>query len=216
MSIGGYQVSFEDIQNEFGGSNPVSINEYYRDTLNGLNTRYVVNKQSNSDHPNTSSIASSGQIDLASFRNTTCLLGFNRYVDDNHYSSGFTLHFYTYAPGAEDLQINNNDYQLETANYFYIFSTSFISGTQPLYRFFADPGNAGHLFTTDPGEGAGIAYEGIVGYVRTYQTPNSLPVYRGFLNGDWFYTFDPNEFNNGGYANDGIKFYAYQNTNWRA
>ncbi len=215
MSIPGYTVSFADIQNEYGGSDPIAINEYYRDTSNSLNTRYVVNKQSGSDHPETSSISSSNTIDLASFRNTTCLLGFNRYVDDNHYSSGFTLHLYTYAPLNEQLG-SPNDYQLETANYFYIFSTSFISGTQPLYRFFANPGNSGHLFTTDPGEGVGISSEGIVGYVRTYQTSNSLPVYRGFLNGDWFYTFDPNEFNNGGYANEGIKFYAYQNTNWRA
>ena len=228
MSIPGGTVSFADIQNEYGGNNPIAINEYYRDTSNGLNTRYVVNKQGGTDYgppgsgfspegdPNTSSISSSNQIDLASFRNTTCLLGFNRYVDDNHYSSGRTLHFYTYAPGFEQLQINGNDYQLEQENFFYIFSTSFISGTQPLYRFFADPGNAGHLFTTNQGEGAGIRAEGIVGWVKTSPGPNLEAVYRGFLDGDWLYTFNPNEFNNGNYTDEGIKFYAYKNTNWRA
>jgi len=226
MSIPGYTVSFADIQNEYGGSDPIAINEYYRDTSNLLNTGYVVNKQSGSDHPNTSSIASSGQIDLASFRNTTCLLGFNRYYCPNCGNGNYGTtgrHFYTYAPGNEILG-DPNYYQLQNQNYFYIFSTSFISGTTPLYRFFSrySPGSVvlgsgGHFYTTDYNEGyaASLDYEGIVGYVRTYQTSNSQPIYRSNKNGDWLYSYDSNEGPNAGYADDGIVFYAYQNTNWR-
>jgi len=226
MSIPGYTVSFADIQNEYGGSDPIAINEYYRDTSNLLNTGYVVNKQSGSDHPNTSSIASSGQIDLASFRNTTCLLGFNRYYCPNCGNGNYGTtgrHFYTYAPGNEILG-DPNYYQLQNQNYFYIFSTSFISGTTPLYRFFSryspgggESGSGGHFYTTDYNEGyaASLDYEGIVGYVRTYQTSNSQPIYRSNKNGDWLYSYDSNEGPNAGYADDGIVFYAYQNTNWR-
>ncbi len=227
MSIPGYTVSFADIQNEYGGSDPIAINEYYRDTSNSLNTRYVVNKQSGSDHPNTSSIASSNTIDLASFRNTTCLLGFNRYYCPNCGNGIYGTtgrHFYSSAPGVEFLDYPNY-YQLQSQNYFYIFSTSFISSEQPLYRFFSrynpvdgGSGSGGHLYTTNFGEGsgAGLEYESIVGYVRTYQTSNSQPIYRSNRSGEWLYSYDSNEGPNAGYANDGIVFYAYQNTDWRA
>lgn len=222
MAIPGYQVSFEDIQREFGGNNPVSIDEYYRDTSGGLNTRYVVNIQDGSTYgppgsgfspegdPNTSSIPSSGQIDLASFRNTTCLLGINRYYCPSCSNNGQALHFYSCTPGQENLI----DYSLEGENFFYIFSSSFISGTVPLYRFFDTnryPGG-GHLFTTDFNEGSGMNYENVKGYVRTYQTGNSVPIYRGYNGVDYFYVRDPNELS--GYTNDGIAFYAYTNTNW--
>jgi len=228
MSIPGNTVSFLDIQNEYGGNNPIAINEYYRDTSNSLNTRYVVNKQAGSDHPNTSSIASSGQINLGSFRNTTCLLGFNRYYcsgcgNPNYGSAG--RHFYTYAPGVEYIGYPNY-YQIEIYNYFYIFSTSFISNEQPLYRFFsrytnggADTGSGGHLLTTNQNEGAGLDFEGIVGFVRTYPSPNSRGIYRSHKDGDWLYSFDQNEGPNANYSadnNNNPVFYVYDNINWRA
>lgn len=224
MSIPGYTVSLLDIENEFGGSGSIAINEYYRDTSGGLNAQYVVGKQGGSDYgppgsgfspegdPNTSSIPSSGSIDFASFRNTTCLLGFNRYYCPGCSNDGRSLHFYSCQPGQENL----TDYSLEQANFFYIFSTSFISGTVPLYRFFDTnryPGG-GHIFTTNFGEGSGMNYENIKGYVRTYQTANSVPIYRGYNGVDYFYVTNPGEL--GGYNNEGIQFYAYTNTNWRA
>jgi hypothetical protein len=230
MSIPGGTVSFADIQNEYGGNDPIAINEYYRDTSNLLNTRYVVNKQSGSDHPNTSSIASSNTIDLASFRNTTCLLGFNRYYCPNCGNGDYgtvSRHFYTYAPGNEFLDYPNF-YQLQSQNYFYIFSTSFISGEQPLYRFFSryspdggGSGSGGHFLTTNFGEGsgAGLDYEGIVGYVRTYQTSNSQPIYRSNRSGDWLYSYSSSEGPNAGFTADNDNnpvFYVYDNTNWRA
>ena len=224
MSIPGYTVSLLDIENEFGGSGSIAINEYYRDTSGGLNTQYVVGKQDGSDYgppgsgfspegdPNTSSIPSSGSIDFASFRNTTCLIGFNRYYCPSCSNDGRSLHFYSCQPGQEIL----TDYSLEEENFFYIFSTSFISGTVPLYRFFdsnRNPGG-GHLFTTDQNEGSGMSSETVKGYVRTYQTANSVPIYRGYNGVDYFYVKNPGEL--GGYNNEGIKFYAYTNTNWRA
>jgi len=236
MSIPGGTVSFADIQNEYGGSDPIAINEYYRDTSNSLNTRYVVNQQINSDHPNTSSISSSNTIDVGSFRNTTCLLGFNRYYCPNCGNGDYgsvSRHFYTAVPynpwpGSGEYLNYPNYYELQSPNYFYIFSTSFISGTQPLYRFFSryNPvgggnGSGGHFYTTDFGEGsgAGLDYEGEVGWVRTYQTSNSQPIYRSNKNGDWLYSYDPNEGPNAGFTadnNNNPVFYAYQNTNWRA
>lgn len=228
MSIPGYAVNFADIQNEYGGSNPIAIDEYYRGgNVDPNNTRYVINTQNNSDHPNTSSIASSGQIDIASFRNTTCLLGFNRYYCPNCGNGNYgtvSRHFYTSAPGGEFLG-DPNYYQLQHQNYFYIFSTSFISGTQPLYRFFSryspgggELGSGGHFYTTNFGEGsgAGLDYEGVIGWVRTYQTSNSQPIYRSNRSGDWLYSYDQNEGPNAGFNADGIVFYAYQNTDWRA
>lgn len=223
MAIPGGTVSFADIQSEYGGNNPIAINEYYRDTSNSLNTRYVVNKQSGSDHPNTSSISSSNQIDLGSFRNTTCLLGFNRYYCSgcgNGITGTTDRHFYTYAPGNEFIDYPNY-YQLQSQNYFYIFSTSFISGEQPLYRFFSryspdggGPGSGGHLLTTNFGEGAGLDYEGIVGYVRTSPGPNLSAIHRRNKSGDWLYSYDSNEGSSGGFNYDGIAFYAYSSTNW--
>jgi hypothetical protein len=229
MSIPGYTVSFADIQNEYGGSDPITINEYYRGgNVDPYNTKFVLDKQSGSDHPNTSSIASSGQIDLASFRNTTCLLGFNRYscTDCGNINYGMKgRHFYTYAPGNEFIDYPNYYQREGNPNYFYIFSTSFISGTTPLYRFFSrynpvdgGSGSGGHFYTTSYNEGAAasLEYEGVVGWVRTYQTANSLPIYRSDRNGDWLYSYDSNEGPNAGYTSNGIGFYAYTNTNWRA
>ena len=228
MSIPGGTVSFADIQNEYGGNNPIAINEYYRDTSGGLNTRYVVNKQSGSDHPNTSSISSSGQIDLGSFRNTTCLLGFNRYYCSGCGNINYGTadrHFYTYAPGGEFIDYPNY-YQLQASNYFYIFSTSFISGEVELHRFFSryspaggGTGSGGHFYTTSAAEGyaAGLEYEGVVGYVRTSPGPNLSAIYRRNRSGDWLYSYDPNEGSTSQppFNYDGIAFYAYSSTNWR-
>ena len=232
MSIPGGTVSFADIQSEYGGNNPIAINEYYRDTTalisNQYNTRYVVTKQSGSDHPNTSSISSSGQIDLAGFRNTTCLLGFNRYYCSGCGNINYGTkdrHFYTYAPGNEFIDYPNY-YQLQASNYFYIFSTPFvISPVLALHRYFSryslaggGTGSGGHLLTTNPNEAAGLDYEGIVGYVRTSPGPNLSAIYRRSRSGDWLYSFNSSEGSTGPapFNYDGIAFYAYTNTNWRA
>jgi len=229
MSIPGYTVSFADIQNEYGGSDPIAINEYYRGGNVDLNnTKFVLDKQNGSDHPNTSSISSSNTIDLASFRNTTCLLGFNRYncTDCGNINYGMKgRHFYTSAPGIEFLGPPNNYNIQQPEPYFYIFSTSFISGTQPLYRFFSryspggnDYGSGGHLLTIYPNEGYdnGLEFEAVVGWVKTSPGPNLSAIYRSDRNGDWLYSYDQYEGANAGYNNTGLAFYAYTNTNWRA
>ena len=54
-------ISLADIQNEFGGSNPIGINEYYR------NGSYVT--------PNNTNIPTSGQIDFNDFTELRCQLG---------------------------------------------------------------------------------------------------------------------------------------------
>jgi hypothetical protein len=53
-------ISLNDLQNEFGGSNPIAITEYYR-VPNGLVP----------DIPANSSVPTSGQISLSNFYNTT-------------------------------------------------------------------------------------------------------------------------------------------------
>ena len=54
-------ISLADIQNEFGGSNPIGLNEYYR------NGSYVT--------PNNTNIPTSGMIDFNDFYGAeTCLL----------------------------------------------------------------------------------------------------------------------------------------------
>jgi len=234
MSIPGYTVSFADIQNEYGGSDPIAINEYYRGGNVDLNnTKFVLDKQNGSDHPNTSSISSSNTIDLASFRNTTCLLGFNRYYCPNCGNGDYgsvSRHFYTAVPynpwpGSGEYLNYPNYYELQSPNYFYIFSTSFISGTQPLYRFFSryspggnDYGSGGHLLTIYPNEGYdnGLEFEAVVGWVKTSPGPNLSAIYRSDRNGDWLYSYDQYEGANAGYNNTGLAFYAYTNTNWRA
>ena len=222
MAIPGYTVSFYDIQREFGGNDPIAISEYWRDPSTIVeNSSYVKTKSPYGDHPNTTNIPTSGQIDFAQFRNSYSLLGFNRYLSNAY---GFSLHFYTANPGQEFLG-DPNYYTLEPGgeNYFYIHGGPVFPNTTPLYRFFNNSEETGgpHLFTTNQSEGsnAGFSYEGIVGYVYTDQAPNTQPIYRGTSNfGDFFYSTSSSEItnateyniNNGGNP----VFYVYLSTNW--
>ena len=216
MAIPGYTVSLYDIQREFGGNNPIAINEYYRNPSDGVGIySYVTSKSPYGDHPNTVNIPTSGQIDFAQFRNSYSLLGFNRYYSGVY---GFGLHFYTSNPGGEFLGAPNY-YNLEYQNYFYIHGGPVFPNTTALHRFFNNSqGNGGpHLFTTYQSEGsnAGFSYEGIVGYVYTYQAPNTQPIYRGTSNeGNFLYTYSPDEIINAGYQYNGEAFYAFTSTNW--
>jgi len=223
MSIPGYTVSLLDIENEFGGSGSIAINEYWRDPSDLVeSSSYVKTKSPYGDHPNTSNIPTPGQIDFAQFRNSYSLLGFNRYLSGAY---GYSLHFYTSKPLGEFLGAPNY-YNLDPnpggENYFYIHGGPVFPNTTALHRFFqgSQENGAGgpHLFTTNYSEGAnapGFSYEGIVGYVYTYQAPNTQPIYRGTSNeGDFLYTYDSNEINNAGYQYNGEAFYAFTSTNW--
>ena len=197
-------------------SNTIPINQYYRNPSDDVtNSSYVKTKLSGGDHPNTTNIPTSGQIDFAQFRNSYSLLGFNRYLSTAY---GFSLHFYTANPGGEFLGAPNY-YNLENQNYFYIHGGPVFSNSVPLHRFFNNSQNGGgpHLFTTNKSEGsnAGFSYEGIVGYVYTYQAPNTQPIYRGTSNeGNFLYTYSPDEIINAGYQYNGEAFYAFTSTNW--
>lgn len=217
MAIPGYTVSLLDIQREFGGNNPIAINEYYRDTSTDVqNSSYVKTKSPYGDHPNTVNIPTSGTIDFAQFRGSYSLLGFNRYFTGVY---GYGLHFYTSNPGGEFLGAPNY-YNLENQNYFYIHGGPVFPNTTALHRFFKNSeGNGGpHLFTTNYAEGANapeFAYEGIVGYVYSSSGPNLSPIYRGNSNsGDFLYSYDLSEIINAGYQSNGVGFYAYSSTNW--
>ena len=219
MAIPGYTVSFYDIQREFGGNDPIAISEYWRDPSTIVeNSSYVKTKSPYGDHPNTSNIATyPNTIDLAQFRGAYSLLGFNRYYTGVY---GFSLHFYTSNPGGEFLGAPNY-YNLEYQNYFYIHGGPVFPNTTALHRFFqGSQGNGAggpHLFTTNYSEGAnapGFSYEGIVGYVYTYQAPNTQPIYRGTSNeGNFLYTYSPDEIINAGYQYNGEAFYAFTSTN---
>ena len=222
MAIPGYTVSFYDIQREFGGNDPIAISEYWRDPSTIVeNSSYVKTKSPYGDHPNTTNIATyQNTIDLAQFRGAYSLLGFNRYLTNVY---GYSLHFYTSNPGGEFLN-DPNYYNLEgSPNYFYVHGGPVFPNTTALYRFFNNSeGNGGpHLFTTSQSEGsnAGFSYEGIVGYVYTYQAPNTQPIYRGTSSfGDFLYSTSSSEItnatdyniNNGGNP----VFYVYLSTNW--
>jgi hypothetical protein len=222
MAIPGGTVSFADIQREFGGNDPIAISEYWRDPSDWVeSSSYVKTKSPYGDHPNTTNIPTPGQIDLAQFRNSYSLLGFNRYYTGVYV---FTLHFYTSNPGGEFLGAPNY-YNLENQNYFYIHGGPVFPGTVPLLRYFkgsqANGAGGPHLFTTSQAEGdnardnLGFNEEGKVGYVYTYQAPNTQPIYRGTSNeGNFLYTYRQDEIDNAGYQYNGPAFYAFTSTNW--
>ena len=223
------QISLGEIQSEFGGINQIAISEYYRNPSDDVtNSSYVKTKLPGSgpatggNNPNTVNIPTSGQISLNQFRESYSLLGFNRYLSTIYNNN--SLHFYTAAPAGEILGAPNY-YTLEPGgeNYFYIHGGPVFPNATALHRFFnSNVGNGvggPHLFTTDFSEGsnAGFAYENIVGYVYTYQAPNTQPVYRGFnsSSGDFFYSKSQSEINNAaGYQYNGVAFYAFTSTNW--
>lgn len=201
-------------------SNSISINEYYRNPSSGItNSSYVKSKIPGGNHPNTANISTSGPIEFAQFRGSYSVIGFNRYLSTAY---NFSLHFYTAAPDGEILGAPNY-YTLEPGgeNYFYIHGGPVFSNSVPLYRFFNNSQNGGgpHLFTRDYSEGvnAGFSSEGIVGYVYPSPGSNLSAIHRGTSNeGDFLYTYSQDEINTAGYQYNGVAFYVYTSTNWRA
>lgn len=207
-------------------SNSIPINEYYRNPDSSItNPSYVKSKIPGGNHPNTVNISTSGPIEFAQFRGSYSVIGFNRYLSTAY---NFSLHFYTAAPNGEYLG-DPNYYNLEPGgeNYFYIHGGPVFSNSVPLRRYFkgSEAGGLGgpHLFTTSTGEGnyaqsIGFNYEGIVGYVYHSPGPNLSEIHRGTSNnGDFFYSTSKSEIDNAaGYQYDGVAFYAFTSTNWRA
>lgn len=90
MTLPTTNVSFSSIQTEFGGSNPISLSEYYR------GGSYV---KSNTNMPN-GTIATSGAISISTFRGATQGVTYPAYGTYlGQYCSGYNL-YYTYADGS--------------------------------------------------------------------------------------------------------------------
>lgn len=79
-------ISWNDIQNEFGGSNPISINEYYK------GGSLVPN------HPGHNSIPTSGTISANNFYNGIAFYGFAQ--------SNYNLNGYSYFPDSSTCRVN--------------------------------------------------------------------------------------------------------------
>lgn len=90
-----------------------------------------------------------------------------------------------------------------------------VSGTVPVFRYYARSTWQDHFYTTNYGEvgngtNSDYIFEGIGFFAYPNQAAGTAPVYRWYLpqNGDHFYTANPNEIPSPA-NNEGIAFYAY-------
>lgn len=105
-------ISFNDIQNEFGGSNPISLNEYYYSSDNSSKYAYGV-----------TAVPASGQISMSSYRGVskqsvpaeiTYSAGVSTYVNEQN---GITkeINIYTHPLWTQTIRIYVNGILLSTS-----------------------------------------------------------------------------------------------------
>lgn len=105
-------ISFNDIQNEFGGSNPISLNEYYYSSDNSSKYAYGV-----------SAVPASGQISMSSYRGVskqsvpatvTYSAGVITYVNEQNGSTK-EINIYTHNLWTQTIRIYVNGILLSTS-----------------------------------------------------------------------------------------------------
>jgi len=149
-------ITLAQVQSEFGGSNPININEYYR------GGSYVPNSSANSGIP------TSGAIDMADFYGGTALSA------DNNFS--FTMQSYTTGSGklafnhyGANGSVSDSSIVTNNLNSYTISDMSKIQGVAFTYIVtFAGTANGYNAYTT-----GGIRGININGTVMTFNAPST-------------------------------------------